>query len=98
LAQPASSSSEVPETTSRATEADEAPLPDWSAPFVFPGQRTGEAASAANGDVPAPSADDNVAASSSGVPEEVPASEEEGKGKGKAKTVSVEEVRDDENA
>jgi hypothetical protein len=65
---------------------------------VFPGQRTGEAASAANGDVSAPSANGNVAANGSGVSEELSAPEEEGKGKGKAKTVSVEEVKDDENA
>ncbi|OBT76828.1 hypothetical protein VF21_04460 [Pseudogymnoascus sp. 05NY08] len=48
LEQPASSSSEVLEATVSAAETDEAPLPDWSAPFVFPGQEAGEAAVAAN--------------------------------------------------
>ncbi|OBT85585.1 hypothetical protein VE02_06688 [Pseudogymnoascus sp. 03VT05] len=48
LAETASSPSEVLEATVSAAEAEEAPLPDWSAPFAFPGQQAGEAAVAAN--------------------------------------------------
>ncbi len=61
LAEPASSSSEVPETTVSAAETDDAPLPDWSAPFVFPGQQAGEAAA---GDVTAAAADSGILPSS----------------------------------
>ncbi|OBT54439.1 hypothetical protein VE04_04375 [Pseudogymnoascus sp. 24MN13] len=54
LAEPSSSSSKDPEATPSTEETDEAPLPDWSAPFVFPGQQAGEAA---KGDVTAAAAD-----------------------------------------
>ncbi|KFY11087.1 hypothetical protein V492_04668 [Pseudogymnoascus sp. VKM F-4246] len=85
LTQPASSSSDVPGAIDGTSEAEEAPLPDWSAPFVFPGQRTGETAngSTANG---------------SAASEEAHTSEGDAKGKGKAKTASVEEVKEDEDA
>ncbi|OBT62302.1 hypothetical protein VE03_09037 [Pseudogymnoascus sp. 23342-1-I1] len=51
LEEPASSSAEVLEATVSAEEADEAPLPDWSAPFVFPGQQADEAAAAVNPEI-----------------------------------------------
>ncbi|KAL5354816.1 E3 ubiquitin-protein ligase hrd1 [Pseudogymnoascus australis] len=107
LAQPASSSSEVIEGTTSAEETDEAPLPDWSAPFVFPGQQAGEAAAGANpGILPSASQADeaqeatataDISANGSAAPEEVHTREEDSKGKGKAKSASVEEVKEDEN-
>ena len=108
LTQPASSSSEVPVTATTAAETEEAPLPDWSAPFVFPGQQAGEAAAAANPKVSVLSAQagemqeaaiasDGVTVNGSAAPVEAPTSEEDGKGKGKAKTASVEEVKEDED-
>lgn len=101
------SSSEVPGTTASAAEADEAPLPDWSAPFVFPGQQAGEAATANPEILPSSvQADEvqeaatatDVTANGSAAPEEAHTSEEDGKGKGKAKTASVEEAKEDEDA
>ncbi|ELR06754.1 E3 ubiquitin-protein ligase hrd1 [Pseudogymnoascus destructans] len=61
LAEPASSITEVSETADSAAETDEAPLPDWSAPFVFPGQQAGEAA---GGDVTTAGADPGILPSS----------------------------------
>lgn len=107
LAQPASSSSNIAETTPSAVEADEAPLPDWSTPFVFPGQRAGEAA--ANPEIlpssaqvdktqEAATATGDVAVNGSAAPEKAHTSEEDVKGKGKAKAAHVEEAEEDDDA
>lgn len=107
LAQPGSSSINVAETTPGAVEADEAPLPDWSAPFVFPGQRAAEAATnpeilpsstQVNGAQEAATVTDDVATNGSAAPEKVHISEEDVKGKGKAKAAHVEEAEEDEDA